>query len=35
MPSEKNHMLGFNQYMKSDKMPHIIYAHVESLNKKK
>ena len=34
MPSEKNHMLGFNQYMKSDKMPHIIYAHVESLNKK-
>ena len=27
-------MLEFNQYMKSDKMPHIIYAHVESLNKK-
>ena len=26
-------MLEFNQYMKSDKMPH-IYAHVESLNKK-
>ena len=29
-----NDILGFNQYMKSDKMPYIIYADVESLIKK-
>ena len=26
MPSEKDKILEFNQYMKSDKMSHIIYA---------
>ena len=31
MPSEKDKILEFNQYMKSDKMPNIIYADVESL----
>ena len=31
MPSQKNKVLEFNQYMKSDKMPYIIYAHIESL----
>ena len=31
-PSEKD-ILEFNQYMKSDKMPHIIYADIESLIK--
>ena len=30
MPSEKDNILEFNQYMKSDKMPHIIYADIES-----
>ena len=30
MPSEKDEILEFNQYMKSDKMPHIIYADMES-----
>ena len=35
MPSEKDKILEFNQYMKSDKMPHIIYAEIESLIKKK
>ena len=34
MPSEKDDILEFNQYMKSDKMPHIIYADMESLIKK-
>ena len=34
MPSEKNNILEFNQYMKSDKMPYIIYADIESLIKK-
>ena len=34
MPSEKNKILEFNQYMKSDKMPYIIYAGMESLIKK-
>ena len=34
MPSEKDKILGFDQYMKSDKMPYIIYADVESLIKK-
>ena len=31
MPSEKDKILEFNQYMKSDKMPYIIYADIESL----
>ena len=35
MPSEKDHILEFNQYMSSDKMPYIIYAHTESLIRKK
>ena len=34
MPSEKDKLLEFNQYMKSDKMSYIIYAHIESLIKK-
>ena len=34
MPSEKDDILEFNQYMKSDKMPYIIYADIESLIKK-
>ena len=33
-PSEKDIILEFNQYMKSDKMPYIIYADIESLIKK-
>ena len=33
MPTEKNQILKFNQYMKSDKMPYIIYADLESLIK--
>ena len=37
--SEKDNILElnryFNQYMKSDKMPYIIYADIESLIKKK
>ena len=28
MPSEKDSILEFNQYMKSDKMPYIIYADI-------
>ena len=35
MTSEKNNILGFNQYTKSDKMPYIVYADIESLIKKK
>ena len=31
MPSAKYNILQFNQYMKSDKMPYIIYADIESL----
>ena len=31
MPTEKNKILKFNQYMKSDKIPYIIYADLESL----
>ena len=31
MPSEKNNILELNQYMKSDKMPYLIYADIESL----
>ena len=34
MPSERDKILEFNQYMKSDKMPYIIYADIESLIKK-
>ena len=34
MPSEKNNILELNQYMKSDKMPYLIYADIESLIKK-
>ena len=34
MPSEKDNILEFNQYMESDKMPYIIYADIESLIKK-
>ena len=33
MPSEKCSILNFNQYMKPDKMPYIIYADIESLIK--
>ena len=35
MPPAKNKILEFNQYMKSDKMPYIIYANIESLIRKK
>ena len=31
MLSEKDHMLGFNQYMKSDKMTCIVYAYIISI----
>ena len=34
MPSEKENVSQFNQYMKLDKMPYIIYADIESLIKK-
>ena len=34
MPSEKDNISEFNQYMKSDKVPYIIYADIESLIKK-
>ena len=34
MPSEKDHMSKFNQYMKSDKMSYIIYTDIESLIRK-
>ena len=34
MPSENNNILEFNHYMKSDEMPYIIYADIESLIKK-
>ena len=34
MPSERNKVLKFNQYMKSDKMPYIIYADLESFIEK-
>ena len=30
MPLEKNYILEFNQYIKSDKMPYIVYAEIES-----
>ena len=31
MPLEKDKILEFNQYMKSDKMSYIIYPDMESL----
>ena len=34
MPSEEDNILELNQYMKSDKMPCIIYADIDSLIKK-
>ena len=34
MPTENNNILKLNQYMKSGKMPCIIYADIESLIKK-
>ena len=34
IPSEKNNILKFNQYMKSDKMLYIIYPDIDSLIKK-
>ena len=34
MPSEKDKISEFSQYMKSDKMPYIIYADIEPLIKK-
>ena len=34
VPSGKDNILEFNQYIKSDKMPYIIYADIESLIKK-
>ena len=34
MPLEKNNILEFNRYIKSDKMPYIIYADIESLIRK-
>ena len=33
MPSEIDNTLQVNQYMKSDKMPYIIYTDIESLLK--
>ena len=35
MPSEKDKILEFKHYMKSDKMPYIIYAGIEPLIKKR
>ena len=34
MSSERDNILEFNQYRKSDKMPYIVYGHIESLIKK-
>ena len=31
MSSEKKNISEFNQFMKSDEMPYIIYADIESL----
>ena len=33
MPSKKDNILEFNQYMKSDKMRYVIYVNIESLIK--
>ena len=35
MPSGRNNILEFNQYMKSDEMPYIIHAVIEYLIEKK
>ena len=34
MPSEKDSILELNQYMKSDKIPYIIYPGIKSIIKK-
>ena len=34
MPTKKDNIMEFNQYMNSDKMSYIIYADMESLIKK-
>ena len=34
MPSKKDNMLELNQYVKSSKIPYIIYADIESLIRK-
>ena len=34
MPSGKDNIFELNQYMKSHKIPYIIYADIESLIKK-
>ena len=34
LPTHKNNISEFNQYLKSDKMPCIIYADIESLIRK-
>ena len=34
MPLKNYNILKFNQYMKSDKMPYIIYTDIESKNEK-
>ena len=34
MPSERDNILEFNQYMKSGKMSYTVYADIESLIKK-
>ena len=34
MPSEKDNILEFNPYIRSDKMSYIVYADIESLIKK-
>ena len=34
MSSKKDNILEFNQYMKSDKMPYLIYTDMEPLIKK-
>ena len=34
MPSQKNNIVQFNQNMKSNKMPNVVYADLESLIKK-
>ena len=34
MPSKKDKILEFNQYMKSDKMLYILYADIEFLIRK-
>ena len=35
IPLKKDETLKFNQYIKSDKIPHIIYADIDSLIKEK